>query len=153
MQPLQRKLHFDTFEHVNAIRPENLSEFRAPLFGNYVPAGFPSPALDAKEESLDLNELCVQHPTATYYVRASGESMLGAGIHDRDVLVVDRSVRAVDGNIVVAALNGDFTVKILRTSPELCLEPRNEAFSTIAINDSDEFEVFGVVTFVIHATL
>ena len=104
------------------------------------------------EDSMDLNQLCIKHPTATYYVRASGDSMLDAGIHDGDVLVVDRSLQAADGNIVVAALNGDFTVKILSTAP-LSLEPRNSAFSIIEISDEDEFEIFGVVTYVIHSTL
>lgn len=109
--------------------------------------------MDYNEESLDLNELCVQHPTATYYVRASGNSMIEAGIHDQDVLVVDRSLRASDGNIVVAALNGEFTVKVLTTKPSLALEPRNEAFDTISISEDDEFDIFGVVTFVVHSTL
>ncbi|RBP51157.1 translesion error-prone DNA polymerase V autoproteolytic subunit [Arenicella xantha] len=148
----QRQLNFDVFGDAKPVLPNELSEFRAPLFGSYVPAGFPSPAMDLREESLDLNELCIQNPSTTYYVRASGESMTGVGIHDGDVLVVDRSIRAVDGNIVVAALNGDFTVKVLRTSPELVLEPRNDAFSNIEIGSSDDFDVFGVVTFVIHST-
>jgi len=150
---LQRKLNFELFEQAKTIKTQGVSEFRAPLFGSYVPAGFPSPATDYKEESMDLNELCVQHPTATYYVRASGDSMQGAGIYDNDILVVDRSLRAQAGQIVVAALNGDFTVKVLQTHPCLLLEPRNEAYSNIEISDIDDFEIFGVVTFVIHATL
>lgn len=148
----QRQLDFDVFSQLEALNTEHLSTFYAPLFGSYVPAGYPTPALDAREESLDLNELCIQNPTATYYVRASGDSMIDAGIHNGDVLVVDRSMRARDGNIVVAALNGDFTVKVLRTNPELSLEPRNSAYSNISITNSDEFDVFGVVTFVVHAT-
>lgn len=79
--------------------------------------------------------------------------MIEAGIHDQDVLVVDRSLRASDGNIVVAALNGEFTVKVLTTKPSLALEPRNEAFDTISISEDDEFDIFGVVTFVVHSTL
>ncbi len=149
----QRDLDFDVFEDLKAIHSDSLHAFHAPLFGSYVPAGFPSPALDYKEESLDLNELCVQHPSATYYVRASGESMLGAGIHNKDILVVDRSLRAQAGQIVVAALNGEFTVKVLQTHPELLLEPRNDDYSNITISDTDDFEIFGVVTFVIHSTL
>lgn len=145
-------MNFSTFDQVQPIKPEELQEFSAPLFGSYVPAGFPAPASDYKEETLDLNELCVQHPTATYYVRASGDSMQDAGIHNQDVLVVDRSLHAVDGNIVVAALNGDFTVKVLRTSPELYLEPRNQDYDDIEISDNDDFDIFGVVTFVIHST-
>ncbi len=149
----QKRINFDVFDHAQALTPKPNSQFKAPLFGSYVPAGFPSPAMDYKEESLDLNELCIQHPSATYYVRASGESMLGAGIHNHDILVVDRSMRAQPGHIVVAALNGEFTVKVLQTNPRLCLEPRNELYSTIEVSDADEFDIFGVVTFVIHSTL
>jgi len=152
MRTPQRQLNFEVFDDLKAVKNESFHNFSAPLFGSYVPAGFPSPTMDYKEESLDLNELCVRHPTATYYVRASGESMLGAGIHNRDILVVDRSIRAAHGNIVVAAINGEFTVKVLHTSPSISLEPCNNAFSTIDIGDDDDFEIFGVVTFVIHAT-
>ncbi len=148
----QKQMNFAAFESAKSLRPKSSNTFSAPLFGSYVPAGFPSPAQDYKEESLDLNELCIQHPSATYYVRASGESMLGAGIHNHDILVVDRSIRASHGHIVVAALNGEFTVKVLQTSPRLFLEPRNDAYSNIEISDTDDFEIFGVVTFVIHST-
>ncbi len=79
--------------------------------------------------------------------------MIGAGVYDKDILVVDRSIRARDGQIVVAALNGEFTVKVLKTNPELVLEPRNEHYQNIKISPEDDFEIFGVVTFVVHATL
>lgn len=153
MKSPQRQLDFYSFNHAYSVSPPQLQEFNAPLYGSYVPAGYPSPAMDHNEETLDLNQLCVQHPTATYYVRASGESMQDAGIHDNDILVVDRSLRAGDGNIVVAALNGEFTVKVLRTKPQLELEPRNAGYSNIKINETDEFDIFGVVTFVVHSTL
>jgi len=83
-----------------------------PLFMNAVPAGFPSPAHDYIERTLDLNELCIRHPAATYFVRAKGDSMLGAGIFSGDILVVDRALKAVDGDIVIACVNGEFTVNI-----------------------------------------
>lgn len=152
MQSPQRQMNFEANEQANALRPNPERSFSAPLFGSYVPAGFPSPTMDYKEDSLDLNDLCVQHPTATYYVRASGESMIGAGIHDKDILVVDRSIRANDGDIVVAALNGDFTVKVLRTQPALTLDPRNDDYDSIDISNEDDFDIFGVVTFVVHST-
>ena len=84
-----------------------------PLFSGKVAAGFPSPADDYIEKSLDLNELLVQKPAATFFVRAQGESMLGAGIHPNDILVVDRSIAPVPGKIVICALNGELTVKRL----------------------------------------
>ena len=80
-----------------------------PLFSGKVAAGFPSPADDYVEKNLDLNELLVQKPATTFFVRAQGESMLGAGIHPNDILVVDRSLEAVPGKIVICALNGELT--------------------------------------------
>ena len=86
---------------------------KAKLSGSVV-AGFPSPAEQYMEPPLDLNELLVKHPAATYFVRVSGDSMTGAGINDGDLLVVDRSLRPADGDIIIACVDGDFTVKILR---------------------------------------
>ncbi len=85
-----------------------------PLFTGKVAAGFPSPADDYVEKTLDLNELLIQKPAATFFVRAQGESMLGAGIHPNDILVVDRSLEAVSGKIVICALNGELAVKRLK---------------------------------------
>lgn len=130
------------------------SSLSIPMFASRVPAGFPSPAQDYVEESLDLNQLCIQHPTATYFVRASGESMLDAGIYNNDVLVVDRSITARHGDIVVASLDHSFTVKKLETTPSLRLIPMNadnDDYHPLEIEDGIEFEIFGVVTFVVHA--
>ena len=85
------------------------------MFTDKVAAGFPSPANDYIEKTLDLNDLLVQKPAATFFVRAEGESMLGAGIHPNDILVVDRSIEAVPGKIVICALNGELTVKRLKS--------------------------------------
>ena len=106
------------------------------------------------EHPLDLNELCVQHPTATYFVRASGDSMIDAGIHCDDILVVDRSIVARHGDIVVANLDHSFTVKKLELSPHLRLVPMNRGdsnYTVSTINDDSAFDVFGVVTYVVHA--
>jgi DNA polymerase V len=84
-----------------------------PLFGGKVAAGFPSPADDYVEKSLDLNELLVKRPAATFFVRVQGASMIGAGIHNGDMLVVDRSLEAQSGSVVIAVINGDLTVKRL----------------------------------------
>jgi len=121
-----------------------------PLFASKVKAGFPSPAQDYVERTLDLNELCIRHPNATFFVRVEGDSMIEAGIFDADVLVVDRSIDAEHGDIVVAAVGGEFTVKELCTRPTLQLLPRNKAYSPIAFNDGDELNIFGVVTNVIR---
>lgn len=127
------------------------SSVALPLFMNAVTAGFPSPAQDYIERTLDLNDLCIRHPAATYFVRAEGDSMLGAGIFSGDILVVDRSLKAVDGDIVIACVNGEFTVKELRTRPALQLLAHNPAYAPILFGPDSTLELFGVVTTVIHS--
>nr|WP_159465550.1 translesion error-prone DNA polymerase V autoproteolytic subunit [Scandinavium goeteborgense] len=122
-----------------------------PFFSEKVPCGFPSPAQDYVEDRLDLNKLLIRHPSATYFIKVSGESMHGAGISDGDLLVVDRSLSAVHGDIVIAAVSGEFTVKELRTHPYLQLVPHNHHYSAIAFQNADELEIFGVVIFSIKA--
>ena len=122
---------------------------KLPLYHCYVSAGFPSPAQDVIEKTLDLNELCIAHPAATYLVRVSGESMINAGIFEQDILVVDRALQAKSGDIVVASLNGEFTVK------ELCCQPprliaHHPTLAPINITPEMQFEVFGVVRSVIR---
>jgi DNA polymerase V len=122
-----------------------------PLFLDAVPAGFPSPATDYCERKLDLNELCVQKPAATYFVRAQGDSMVDAGIFPGDVLVVDRSIDASHGDIVIAAVNGELTVKRLETKPQTRLVPMNRQHAPIVIPEEADLEIFGVATNVIHS--
>ena len=121
-----------------------------PLFLEHVPAGFPSPAQDYIEQSLDLNALCITHPEATYFVRCEGDSMIEAGIHSGDILVVNRALTAAHGDIIIASLYGELTVKELRLRPRPALIPRNPAYRPIMLNDADALEVFGVVTYVLH---
>ncbi len=120
-----------------------------PLFCTKVAAGFPSPADDYVERSLDLNELCITNPPATYFVRADGDSMIGAGIAPGDLLVVDRSLSPQSGDIIIAALDGEFTVKYLQTQPSACLVAANENYPPIVIDPAQDFVVFGVVTNVV----
>ena len=123
-----------------------------PLFTGKVAAGFPSPADDYVEKNLDLNELLVQKPAATFFVRAQGESMLGAGIHPNDILVVDRSLEAVPGKVVICAINGELTVKRLeRVNEQWQLKAENSDYADIVIHDELELVIWGVVTNVIHA--
>ena len=115
-------------------------------------AGFPSPADDYLEGVLDLNAHLVREPTATFFVRANGESMIGAGIHDGDLLVVDRSARVTDGKVVIVALNGELTVKRLRKQKgKSWLVPENSKFKPILIREEDDTHLWGVVTSVIHS--
>jgi DNA polymerase V len=123
-----------------------------PLFTGKVAAGFPSPADDYVDKTLDLNELLVQKPAATFFVRAQGESMLGAGIHPNDILVVDRSLEAVPGKIVICALNGELTVKRLaRDNGQWQLKAENPAYADIAVHEDIDMVIWGVVTNVIHS--
>ena len=122
-----------------------------PVFIARVPAGFPSPAEDYIERSLDLNEYLVRHPAATFFVRVTGDSMTGAGINSGDILIVDRSVRAVNGSIIVAILNGGFTVKRFSSGGgAVRLYPENPAYEPIDVAPGEDFEVWGVVVHVIH---
>ncbi|MEO1523615.1 MAG: translesion error-prone DNA polymerase V autoproteolytic subunit [Cyanobacteria bacterium J06633_2] len=121
-----------------------------------VPAGFPSPADDYLEGNLDLNRHLIHHPAATFFVRVRGDSMVGAGIHSGDLLIVDRAVKATHNSIVIAVVNGDVTVK--RYCLESCrdrkqrisLVPDNPEYPTIHIDEAMDFEVWGVVIGAYH---
>ena len=136
----------------NILTPDFTSEaLHLPLFSDRVAAGFPSPADDHMENRLDLNEHLVKHPAATFFVRVEGTSMLGAGIHPDDILVVDRSIEASNGNIVVAAVDGELTVKRLQyRRARLFLEPENPDYDPIEITGETDLVIWGVVTNVIH---
>jgi len=135
-----------------SIPAEEPSSINVPLSISKVSAGFPSPAEDYIEKTLDLNDLLIQKPAATFFVRAEGESMLGAGIHPNDILVVDRSIKAVVGKIVICALNGELTVKRLKhIGDEIILGAENPAYSDIVVREEIEFVIWGVVTNVIHS--
>ena len=122
-----------------------------PLYLSPVKAGFPSPAGDAVDRPLDLHEHLVRNPAATFFVRASGDSMREAGIHDGDLLVVDRSLEATHGRIVVAALDGELTVKRLkRRAGRVLLAPANPDYPEIDITEREEIHLWGVVAYVIH---
>ena len=98
-------------------------------------------------EQLDLTELCIKSPRCNYFVRASGDSMTGSGIFTNDIIVVDRSFEPRSGDIIVAALNGEFILKVLELEPTLRLIPTNTEYPPIVIGGEDEFELFGVATF------
>jgi len=128
------------------------SHIEIPLFSGKVAAGFPSPADDYIEKTLDLNDLLIKKPAATFFVRAEGESMLGAGIHPNDILVVDRSIEAVVGKVVICALNGELTVKRLKSiGKEIVLGAENPAYSDITVQEEVDLVIWGVVTNVIHS--
>lgn len=127
-------------------RPGN-PPLRIPLFSHTIEAGFPSPADDYVEGRLSLDEHLVQHREATFFVRARGNSMVGAGIFDGDLLVVDKSLNPASGDIVIAVVDGDLTVKRLVVAHgQVTLKAENSRFRDIEFKDGQELQVWGVVT-------
>ena len=122
-----------------------------PLMAAPAVCGFPSPAEQYIESPLDLNELLVKKAAATFFVRAAGDSMTGAGIRNGDILVVDRSLEVTDNCIVIAAVDNEFTVKFFRKDARgVRLEPANPRFRPILFTEGMELRIFGVVTACIH---
>ena len=141
-----------TDSSINAIfEVEQKTKVVCPLFTFGVSAGFPSPAEDHIDRKLDLNEMLIQHPVATFFVRVAGESMKDAGINHGDILVVDRSLEAVSGKIVIAIVNGELTVKRFVQNHTSCqLVAANSNYPPVEITEDTDFSVWGVVTSVIH---
>ncbi|HAF4865932.1 TPA: translesion error-prone DNA polymerase V autoproteolytic subunit [Salmonella enterica] len=131
--------------------PESPSSLQLPLFADSASCGFPSPAQDYVESELDLNEYCIRHRSSTYFVRAVGNSMTDIGLHSGDLLIVDKAERPVHGDIVIAEIDGEFTVKRLLLTPRPALQPMNPAYPTLW-PDPERLQIFGVVTAFIHKT-
>jgi DNA polymerase V len=126
---------------------------RYPLLSQAVPAGFPSPASDYAEDSLSLDEHLIDNREATFFVRVAGHSMTGFGIHDGDLLVVDRSLSPADRSVVVAVIDGEFTIKQLCRIPDgVLLRSGATGHSDILIGPDQELTVWGVVRWSIHKT-
>lgn len=138
---------------VKSIEAWESTPYQLPLYGSKVAAGFPSPAEDYIAETLNLNDHLVKHPSATFLVRATGNSMINAGIHENDILVVDRSVTAQPGKIVIAAIDGQLTVKTLHKQPngKYILMPENPDYPPIEVKEGSEVFIWGVVTYIIHS--
>jgi DNA polymerase V len=133
------------------LKNESHTTTELPLFSSLVRAGFPSPADDYIECKLDLNTHLIQHPSATFFVKAAGDSMKNAGIDSGDMLIVDRSLEATHGKIVIAAINGELTVKRLsHQQGKIQLLAENPDYEPILITDDLELVIWGVVTYVIH---
>lgn len=149
----------DTFSSINnmnemSIIPMTLipSKISMPFYDCSVSAGFPSPADDSFDLTMDLNKHLVKNAPATFFVRTSGDSMINAGIHHGDLLVVDRSLNAKHNDIVIAAVNGDLTVKrLIVMQGKIILKAENSEFSNIEINEDTALSLWGVVTNVIHS--
>ena len=129
----------------------DVQRWAIPVMSHTVPAGFPSPADDYIQDRVDLNEHLITHREATFILRVSGWSMINAGIHDGDEIIVDRALNAVNGNIVVAVVNNELTVKRLhQRGDSIRLVPENPEFPDIVIGAEEELMIWGVVTRVLH---
>lgn len=122
-----------------------------PFFSSAVSAGFPSPADDYVDAPLDLNQYLIHHPSSTFFVRVNGDSMINAGIQHDDVLVVDRSLTPKHNDVVIAVLNSELTVKrLIKEGHRLALKPENPKYPITEITSDDAFNLWGVVTSVVH---
>lgn len=132
--------------------PSQPAPLKRPLYASRIPAGFPSPADDHVERSLDLHEHLLPHPDASFFLKVSGDSMLDYGIHDGDLLIVDRAIDAREGHIVIAAIDGELTVKKLgKHTGKPALLPGNSAYPPILLDPEQELVIWGVVRHVIHS--
>ncbi|RIV73666.1 LexA family transcriptional regulator [Flagellimonas aequoris] len=139
-------------ESLNFFSPDEKGEMDVPLSNNAVSAGFPSPADDFKEKRISLDQTLIKNKEATFYARVSGKSMIGAGLDDGDLLVIDRSLEAEHGKIAVCFLDGEFTVKRLHIEKNaMTLMPENENYKPIKVSKDSDLLIWGVVTYVIKA--
>jgi len=128
--------------------------FRVPLLNDSVSAGFPSPADDYTEENIDLNEHLISNPFSTFFLRVKGESMINAGIKDKDLIIVDKSLIAKPGDIVIAMIDGEFTIKRLSIkNDELYLKAENHNYPDFSFKDHIDVQIWGVVIYSIHSYL
>lgn len=117
----------------------------------HIPCGFPSPATEYIENNLNLHDLVVKRPASTFFMRASGDSMTGVGIYPDDVLVIDRALKPRSGQIVVASINNEYTLKIFKIlDHKIFLMPANPNYKPIIINNPDDLQIFGVLTYNLH---
>lgn len=129
---------------------ETETELSLPLIENGIRAGFPSPAMDFIDLSIDLNKHLIKHPAATFYGRVKGDSLKNAGIEDGDLLIIDRSLEPTNGKIAVCFIDGEFTCKrILISGTNVFLVPENENYEPIKITEDNDFLIWGIVTHVI----
>ena len=127
-------------------------KFRIPLLNDSVSAGFPSPADDYTEENIDLNEHLISNPFSTFFLRVKGESMINAGIKDKDLIIVDKSLIAKPGDIVIAMIDGEFTIKRLSIkNNELYLKAENHNYPDFSFKNHIDVQIWGVVIYSIHS--
>lgn len=139
---LKKKLHF--------FNPDFTKPKKATFINTGIKAGFPSPAADFEEERISLDQFLIKNSETTFFAKASGDSMIKAGISDGDLLVIDRSLEAKNNTIAVCYIDGEFTVKRLKVNKEkIYLQPENDNYKPIEITEENELVIWGVITYVI----
>ncbi len=139
-----------TSNNLTFFKPDNKVSFETPFLDSGISAGFPSPAEDFKEQRISLDSELVKNKEATFFARVSGQSMIGAGLDDNDLLVIDRSLEPTNNKIAVCFLDGEFTVKRLKVNKEgVWLKPENPNYPIIKITEDNNFVIWGIVTNVI----
>lgn len=139
---LNKKLQF--------LLPDFENSTELPFISEGIKAGFPSPAADFEGTRISLDSILIKNKEATFYAKASGDSMIGAGIDNDDILVIDRSLEPTDGKIAICFIDGEFTVKRIKfTDKKLFLQPENDAYQPIEVKEENDFMIWGIVTFVI----
>ena len=127
-------------------------KLKIPLLSDSISAGFPSPADDYTEENIDLNEHLISNPFSTFFLRVKGDSMINAGIQDKDLIIVDKSLTAKPGNIIIAIIDGEFTVKRLSIkNNELYLKAENNSYPDFRFKNHIDVQIWGVVIYSIHS--
>jgi DNA polymerase V len=143
-----------TKDKLEFFKPDFDSGKQIPFIPEGVSAGFPSPAADFAENTIDLNKELCENPLATFYIKVKGNSMIDAGINNGDILVVDRSIEARNNKIAVCLIDGEFTVKRIKLDDNcLYLLPENANYQPIKVTEDNQFMVWGIVTYIIKSAL
>lgn len=128
-----------------------LTELELPLVESGISAGFPSPAADFIDSTIDLNKYLIKNPSTTFIAFADGNSLTGAGINNKDLLIIDKALEPTDGKIAICVIDGEFTAKRLKViDKEIWLIPENDNFTPIKISEYNDFEIWGIVTYSIQ---
>ena len=137
---------------ITFFNPDLENNQELPFYAGGIKAGFPSPAADFDETKISLDNVLVKNKETTFYAKASGTSMIGAGIDDGDIMIIDRSLEPTDNKIAVCYIDGEFTVKRIKTEKDcVYLVPENEAFQPIKVTEDNELIIWGIVTYVIKS--
>lgn len=141
-----------TTKGLEIFKAQALAEVEIPLVEGGISAGFPSPAQDFSEHSIDLNKVLIQHPASTFYGRVTGDSMKDLGIEDGDLVIIDKSLPPANGKIAVCFIDGEFTMKTIKIEKDCCwLMPANERYAPLRVDEDSDFIVWGIVTHVIKS--